>query len=76
MQKFCVDLLLGTILTGADNNDDSEEVTLSFSASPAFEGDELTEKISALYVGNVVDEGICRVKIWVAENVAGDFLCA
>ncbi len=76
VRKFCVDLLLGTILTGDCDDSDSEEVTLSFSASPAFEGNELTKKISALYDGGVVDEGIHRVKILVAENVAGDFLCA
>ncbi|MBE8951740.1 MAG: hypothetical protein SR1Q7_01180 [Quinella sp. 1Q7] len=34
------------------------------------------ENLPSLYDGGVVDEGIHRVKILVAENVAGDFLCA
>lgn len=73
--KFCVDLLLGTVLLTAVDEDDSEEATLAFKPRPEFTADEFAEQISA-HFGNVVDNGTAYVKISIAQETAGDFLCA
>lgn len=75
-REFNVDLLLGTILTAVDEEPaDSEEITLSFKPNPQFQGDTLRQKISE-QIGEVTDEGVQFIKISVAEEVVGDFLCA
>lgn len=73
-KEFNVDLLLGTIFEADDTEDDSEEITLSFKPNLQLQSDKLRKKISA-QVGEVIDEGFQFIKISIAEEVAGDFLC-
>lgn len=72
--KFCVDLLLGTIFQITDDEElNSQEVFLSFKPNPEFESNSLNDGIRNEF-NSVVDEGIFYIKIFVAEEIAGDFL--
>ena len=59
-KELCIDLLLGTTFEATDaEENDSEEITLSFKPNPKLQG----------------EEDVQYMKISVAEEVAGDFLC-
>lgn len=73
-RSYNFDLLFGTIFEAVEKEeDDSEEITLSFKANPQFQGDMLRQRVSAQF-GEVVDKGEGYANILVAEDVAGDFL--